>query len=112
MRVDTSFKNMEKNNVLEATIEKDLTKLEGRLDLFKNKDPIHVSLHLEKNPHKEQYLCWINLYMPFKVLKSHCSGGNTCTVINNSFAALLKQLDKFRQKLENHSRKKTDSVEF
>ena len=107
MRVDTSFKHLEKNDVMDSTIEKDLAKVERRLELFKNKDPIHLSLHLEKNPHKEQYLCWINLYLPFKVLKAHRSGVNTCTVINNSFSALLKQLDKLKYKLETHLRKKS-----
>lgn len=106
MRVDVSLKHVEKSDVLEATIEKDLKKVERRLALFKNKDAIHLSLHLEKNPHREQYLCWINLYLPFKVVKAHRIDSITCSAINNCFGALLKQLDKFKHKLEPHLRKK------
>lgn len=111
MRVDVSFKNLGKNEVLESTIEKNIKKVEKRIRLFKKEDPIHLSLHLEKNPHKECYVCWINLYLPFKVLKAqHTSDSNTCSAINATFSAILKQLDKLKHKLETHLRKKNEEV--
>lgn len=106
MRVDVSFKNLHKNDVLERTIEKNVKKVQKRTRLFKNEAPIHLSLHLEKNPHREQFFCWANLYLPSKVLKAQANYSNTCSTVNNTFAALLKQLDKFKHKVETHLRKK------
>jgi len=107
MRLEISYKNMGKNEVLESTIGKNMEKIKRRIKLFKRDAPVHVSVHLEKNPHKEQYLSWITMYMPYKVLKAHRSNVNTCTSINDSFSAIVKQLDKFKYKLENHLRKKS-----
>lgn len=106
MRVDVSFKNLEKSEVLERTIEKNVEKVKRRVKLFKNEDPIHMALHLEKNPHKEQYICRVNLYLPFKVLKAQHTSTNTFGALNTTFSALLKQLDKLKHKLETHLRKK------
>ncbi len=106
MRVDVSYKRIKKNAVIESTIEKDVQKIERRVKLFKKDSPIHLSLHLEKNPHKEQYFCWTQLYLPFRVLKGHRVNTNICTAINDCTAAILKQLDKVKHKLETHLRKK------
>lgn len=107
MRLETSYKNIEKNDVLEDTIDKNMEKVQRRIKLFKRDAPVHLSVHLEKNPHKEQYLCWINMYMPYKVIKAHRTHANTCKAINDSFSAIVAQLDKFKHKLETHLRKKT-----
>ena len=47
MRVDISFKNMEKSEYLADIINKDVEKIRKRVKMFKNEDPIHLSLHLE-----------------------------------------------------------------
>ncbi len=106
MRIDVSFKHMEKSSVLEDIIEKDISKVRRRLKIFKSDDPIHLSLHIEKNPHRDEYFTWINLYLPFKVIKAQRKSDSASVAINECFSALLKQLDKFKHKLERHLRKK------
>jgi len=106
MRVDISFKNLERSNIIDSIIDKHIKKVERRIKLFKTDEAIHLSLHAEKNPHKDDYFCWINMYMPFKVLKAQSRKKSVSIVINDSFSALIKQLDKFKYKLEKHLRKK------
>ncbi len=106
MRVDISFKHLERSNIIDGIIDKHIKKVERRIKLFKTDEAIHLSLHAEKNPHKDDYFCWINMYMPFKVLKAQSRRKSISTVINDSFSALIKQLDKFKYKLEKHLRKK------
>jgi len=107
MRVDVSFKNMEKSEYLEDIINKDVEKIKKRIKMFKSEDPVHLSLHLEKNPHKEQYSVAVNLYLPRKVLKAEEKYGSVVLAINKSFLALIKQLDKYKALLERHLRKKS-----
>ncbi|MCD6539105.1 MAG: HPF/RaiA family ribosome-associated protein [Candidatus Omnitrophica bacterium] len=107
MRVDVSFKNMEKSEYLEDIISKDVEKIKKRIRMFKSEDPVHLSLHLEKNPHKEQYSVAVNLYLPRKVLKAEEKYESVVLAINKSFLALIKQLDKHKALLERHLRKKS-----
>ncbi|HEC70034.1 MAG TPA: hypothetical protein ENI31_07120 [Candidatus Omnitrophica bacterium] len=107
MRVDVSFKNMEKSEYLEDIINKDVEKIKKRVKMFKNEDPIHLSLHLEKNPHKERYSVSANLYLPRKVLKAEERYESAVLAINKTFLALIKQLDKYKALLERHLRKKS-----
>jgi len=106
MRVDVSFKYLEKSPFLESIIEKNIKKIERRIRLFKSDDAIHISLHLENNPHKNDYLCWINMYLPFKALKAKARKSSLSSVINDCFSAVLRQLDRFKHRLERHLRKK------
>ncbi len=106
MRIDISLKHLDKSSILEEVIEKDIKKIERRLKIFKTDDAIHLSLHLEKNPHRDEYFCWINMYLPSKVLKAQSRKNDVYLVINDAFSALLKQLDKLKYRLERHLRKK------
>jgi len=106
LQIDISFKNFKKSEILSTTIEKDIKKIEKRLKLFKKEVPIHLSLHIEKNPHKEEYFSWVNLYLPFKVLHAKESAKTSVSSINKVFKALIKQIDKFKHRLEKHLRKK------
>ena len=106
MRVDISVKHFEKSNALEEIVDKNIRKVERRIKIFKKEVPVHLSLHLEKNPHREEYFSWASLYLPFKVLKAKSKNGNLARLVTETFSALLKQLDKFKHKLESHLRKK------
>jgi len=110
MRVDVSFKHLEKSEFLDNIIDKNIKKVERRIKLFKTDDAIHLSLHMEKNPHKDDYFCWINMYMPFKVLKAQNRKSSISVVINDCFSALIKQLDKFKYRIERHLRKKRPAL--
>ncbi len=106
MRVDISFKHLEKSSLLNNMINKNIEKIKRRTKFFKEDDVVHLSLHLEKNPHKDTYFCWINMYLPSKVLKAQSKKSDILSAITDSFSALLKQLDKFKHHLERHLRKK------
>ncbi|HDN86082.1 MAG: hypothetical protein DRP68_02920 [Candidatus Omnitrophota bacterium] len=106
MRVDVSMKNLERTNTLNEIIDKNIKKVEKRVKLFKKEVPVHLSLHLEKNPHKSQYFAWVNLYLPFKVLRAESTFSNVSRAIGECFSALIKQIDKFKHKLEKHLRKR------
>ena len=50
MRIDVSFKHLEKSPLLENVIDKNLKKVQRRVKFFKAEDVVHLSLHLEKKP--------------------------------------------------------------
>jgi ribosomal subunit interface protein len=105
MRFEVSFKYLESSEFIENILENNFRKIERRLKLFRRNDPIHISLHLEKNPHKEQYFCRSHIYLPSsKVLVADEKGSNASFAINKSFAALTKQLDKEKHKWETQRR--------
>jgi ribosome-associated translation inhibitor RaiA len=106
MRIDTSFKHLEKSPFIEEVIQKDIKKVERRIKIFKTDEAVHLSFHIEKNPHRAEYFCWANLYLPFKVLRAQCKKNTETVAINDCFAALLKQLDKFKHKIERSLRRR------
>lgn len=106
MRVDVSYKYLEKSELTTNILDNNLKKIERRVKMFKRDDPIHVSIHLEKNPHREQYFCRAHIYLPSKMLKAEEKGDTFSFATNKAFGALSKQLDKFKHKLERHLRKK------
>ena len=110
MRVDISFKNFKNSELLSQIIDKNIQKIERRIKLFKKEVPIHLSLHIEKNPHKEEYFSWANLYLPFKVLCAHEKAKVSSSSVNKVVKNLIKQIDKFKHKLERHLRKKRKIV--
>ena len=105
MRVDLSLKNMVRSEFLENIVENDLKKVERRLKMFRDDSPIHISIHIEKNPRKEQYFCWINVYLPRKVIRVQNNSSDLPQAINKTFGALTKNLDKLKHKVERHLRK-------
>lgn len=107
MRVDVSFKHLDKSPMLENAIEKNLKKIQRRVKIFKSDEAIHLSLHVEKNPHRSEYFAWSNIYMPSKVLKGHSKNTTATKALNDCFSAMLSQLDKFKHKVESHLRRKS-----
>lgn len=106
MRADVSFKYLERSGFIDNVVENNLGKIERRINkIFKHDDPIHISLHVEKNPHREQFFCRSHIYLPSsKVLVAAEKGTNASLVINKTFAALIRQVDKEKHKWERQRR--------
>lgn len=102
MRVDVSFKNLEKSEFLDNVLDHDLEKIEKRVKLFRKDSPIHIVVHLEKSPHREEYMCSAHIYLPQHVLRADEKKDSAPLAINKTFAALSKQLDKLKHKIETH----------
>jgi ribosomal subunit interface protein len=105
MRVDVSFKYLEETGFINNILEKNFKRIERRIKIFRRDDPIHISVHLEKNPHREHYSCRTYIYLPSKVIKATRMGNNSTSTINKTFSALSKQLDRLKHRLEKHLRK-------
>ena len=115
MRIDISYKYLEESEYIDNVLDNNFKKLERRLKIFRRDDPIHISIHIEKNPHKEQFFCRSHIYLPTsKVIAADEKGANSSLAINKTFAALVKQLDKEKHKWEKGRRKtrRTQSVEL
>ena len=82
MRVDVSCKYMDKSTVVTDIIGKGLKKIERRILIFKKDSPVHVSIHIEKNPRKEEYFCRSQIYLPTKVLVAQEKADNIDSAIN------------------------------
>lgn len=105
MRVDVSCKYLDKSSIIEEAIEKNIKKIERRVKIFHRDDSIHVSVHLEKNPNKERYSCRLQVYLPQHTLTADEGGNTPSKAIRLSFAAVNKQFDKLKYKIETHLRK-------
>ena len=107
MRIDVSYKYLESSEFIENVIDKNIAKIERRLKIFRKDDPIHISIHLEKNPHREQYFCRAHIYLPSpKTLAAGDKGVDLSAAINKTFSAISKQLEKLKYKVERHLRRK------
>ncbi|MBU2251699.1 MAG: HPF/RaiA family ribosome-associated protein, partial [Candidatus Omnitrophica bacterium] len=105
MRIDVSFKYLEKSDFIDNILEGNFRKIERRLKMFRRQDPVHISVHLEKNPHKEQYFCRSHVYLPSsKVVAADENGRNISLAVNKAFSAISKQLDKEKHKWEKQRR--------
>lgn len=112
MRVDVSLKYLEKSEFIDNILDKNVKKIERRIKLFHKDVPIHLSVHVEKNPHREQYFCRNHIYLPSKLIKAEERGNNISLAVNRAFSALSKQLDKLKYKVEKHlQRHKKESLE-
>lgn len=106
MRVDVSFKYLEKSDFIDKVLESNFKKLRRRIQIFRRNDPIHISVHIEKNPHKSEFFCRSHIYLPTsKVLVADEKAGNSSLAINKAFSALSKQLDKEKHKWQKQRRK-------
>ena len=113
MRVDTSLKYMENSEFLDNILDGNLRKIERRVKIFKKNDPIHISVHIEKNPHKEQYFCRSHVYLPSsRVLVADEKGTNASVAINKAFSALSKQLSKVKYRVEKNSRRTARALKY
>ena len=106
MRIDVSCKYMERSDYVDTVLDKNFKKIERRVKIFHRDDPIHISVHLEKNPHREQYFCRTQVYLPARVVVAHEKGLTSSTAINKTFSALSKQLDKVKHRVERSFRRR------
>jgi len=109
MKVDVSLKYLEKSEFVDNVLDKGISKIERRVQIFKRNDPIHVSVHVEKNPHKEEYFCRSHVYLPGKVLAANEKGTTLATAVNKTFGALSRQLGKVKDKVEHLRRRPSRS---
>lgn len=107
MRVDVSYKYLQRSEFTENVLDKNLQRIERRVKIFRRDDPIHISVHIEKNPHKEQYFCRAHIYLPSsKVLNVDEKSNNFSLAVNKAFLGLCRQLDKLKHKLQRHFRRR------
>lgn len=106
MRVDISFKNLEKSEFLDNVLDKDIEKIQRKVQIFRKDDPIHVAVTLEKSHHREEYTCSAHIYLPQRVIRADEKDKRASAAINSTFSALGKQLDKIKYKVEKHLRKR------
>ena len=105
MRIDVSFKYLEKSEFIDNVLGNNFKKIERRIKMFRRNDPVHISVHLEKNPHKEQYFCRSHVYLPSsKVLAANEKSNKASLAINKTFSALNRQLGKEKHKWQKQLR--------
>lgn len=112
MRVDVSYKHMDKSECLENVVDKNIDKISHRVKIFRKEEATHISLHVEKNPHREHYIIWANLYLPRKVLKAQQSSKDVTRALNKVTDALMRQIDKHKIVLERHLQKQKRSLDI
>jgi len=101
-----SFKYLKKSDFINNVIEHNLKKIERRIKIFRQTDPIHISVHIEKNPHKDQFFCRSHIYLPTsKVLVVDEKARDSSLAINKAFSALSRQLSKEKHKKHSHHRR-------
>ncbi|MCK4912756.1 MAG: HPF/RaiA family ribosome-associated protein [Candidatus Omnitrophica bacterium] len=112
MRVDVSFKYLKKSAFVDNVVENNLKKIRRRIQIFRQSDPIHISVHVEKNPHKDQFFCRSHLYLPTsKVLIADEKAGSASLAINKAFSAISRQLDKEKHKKHSPRRRLKKNLE-
>ncbi|NQT27970.1 MAG: HPF/RaiA family ribosome-associated protein [Candidatus Omnitrophica bacterium] len=113
MRVEVSFKYLEKSDFMDNILEHNFKKLKRRIQIFRRSDPIHLSVHIEKNPHKDQFFCRSHLYLPIsKVLVVDEKARSSSLAINKAFSALSRQLNKEKHKWKSQRRRVNKEPEF
>jgi ribosome-associated translation inhibitor RaiA len=109
MRTDLTIKNVTRNEHFDEVLSVHEEKVIKRLKRLKE-ELAHLSVHAEKNPHKEEFYCSLNLFLPAKVIhireKHHTLEG--CVV--DSFSRLLIQIDKYKHKIEKHLQKRRSNT--
>ena len=106
MRIEVSYKYLENSEFIQNILDNNFKKLDRKLKSYKRTDPIHISVHIEKNPHKDQFFCRSHVYLPTsKVLIADEKGSNSSIAINKSFSAISRQLSKEKQKWQSRRRK-------
>ncbi len=105
MRVDFTVKYVDKSELLKNALEKNIQRITRRIKIFRRDDPIHVSVHLEKNPNKEQYFCRSQIYLPHHVVIADEKSTKSAAAMNKTFSALARQLDKLKYRIETSLRR-------
>ena len=109
MRTELTIKNINRTEILEKTVDANADKVVKRLKRLKEESS-HLSVHIEKNPHKEQYYCWLNLYLPSKVVHIKETANTLTKSLSKAFNALLIQIDKYKYKVERHLQKQRKTI--
>jgi len=104
MRTELSLKHINRTESLAQDILSDAEKVAGRLRHLKEESS-HLSVHIEKNPHKDQYYCWLNLYLPSKVIHVRETMSTLSKATTKAFHSMLIQVDKYKCKIERHLQK-------
>ncbi len=105
MKIDISYKYLEKSPILEEILQKKLNKIARHVKMFGGK-PTHLLVHFEKNPHHQQYLCRLNMFLPSRLIKAESYDENISGALDKSVSALIKQLEKIKYRLERHLSKR------
>lgn len=98
MKVDISFKNLNKSELIDNILDKNLTKIKNRIKNF-NEDSVRLSIHLEKNQNHNEYFCNTCLYIPKRVLKASTTDFDLIKSIDKNFSILVRHLDKLKSKV-------------
>ncbi len=107
MKIEISFKYLENSQFIENVLDNNLKRIKRKLQIFKKDDPVHLSVHVEKNPHKEEYYCRSHIYLPkAKTIVANEKSRSETVAINKSFKALSRQLEKVKTKIETHLQKR------
>jgi len=107
MRVEVSFKYMKTSELINNVLGNNFQRLKRHLKMFNHDEAIHVSVHVEKNPHREQYFCRARAYLPHSnVLAVEEKCEDASSAINKGFSALIKRVEKIKEKIENRRKKK------
>ncbi len=106
MRVDISFKYMESNEFVDSVLENNFNRLQRHLKMLRSNSPVHISVHIEKNPHRQEYFCRAHIYLPrSKVLAATEKGNSAILAINKAFAALIRQVERIKERSKSRRKK-------
>lgn len=101
MKTEISFKFLESSEFVDKVLENNLNRIKRKLKIIHRDDPVHLSVHIEKNPHKEEYYCRAHVYLPkAKTVVASEKSRRETEAINKSFRALSRQLVKIKTKNE------------
>ncbi len=105
MRTEMTLKKVVRNELFDETVAMNEEKVEKRLKRLKE-ESAHLSIHVEKNPHKEEFYCGLNLFLPSKVIHIQERYHTLEGCVTDSFSRLLIQIDKYKHKIERHLQKR------
>jgi len=98
MRDDFLIKNFPKNEILLDEFQTQKDKLLRMVRNKKAEEVAHLNGHMEKNPHKEEYYCWLNFYIPRKVFHVRERGADAFTSLKNASGKLSRMVTKHKDK--------------
>ena len=91
MRDDFLVKNFPKSDVLMEEFQTQKQKIVRMVRNTKYQQNVHLNGHIEKNPHKEEYYCWMNLYFPGKVFHVKQRAADAFTALLDSLQVKMEQ---------------------
>lgn len=104
MRDDFLIKNFPKSDVLLDEFQTQKEKLFRMVHNTRFESSVHFNGHMEKNPHKEEYYCWLNFYFPGKVFHVKQKGSDAYTALKNASGKLSFIVKKYKHKFISRKR--------